>query len=149
MGLEILGVKSTLVKLRRTERTTTKQLLRHMRESARDIRDLARDYAPVDEGNLEEAIEVVESKEGFFGHNRNIELVGVNPAKLGEGYTKYKERYDVLMHEGVYDLGPRSQKKAATGKDVGPKYLTRAWRDLEPDITAKAKRIAAETVRSS
>ncbi len=148
MGLEILGVKDTLMKLRRTEKTTHKRLLRHMRNSANDIRDLAREFAPVDEGNLEEAIEVGEGKEGFFGRDRNVEFVGVNPAKLGEGYTKYKYRYDIRMHEGSYQLGDASNKKAASnGKDVGPKYLTRAWQELEPEIVAGAKQIAAETAR--
>lgn len=148
MGLEILGVRDTLVKLRRTEKRTSKRLLRHMRNSAEDIRDLAREYAPVDEGNLEEAIEVGETQEGFLGRNRNVELIGVNPAKLGEGYTKYKYRYDIAMHEGSYNLGPLSQAKAASsGKQVGPKYLTRAWKDLEPDIRAEAEKIVADTAR--
>lgn len=150
MGLEITGVKSTLVNLRRTERVTSKRLLRLMRSSARDIRDLAREYAPVDEGNLEDAIQVIEGAERFLGRTRNVEMVGVDTSKLGEGYTKYGRRYDIMMHEGSYNLGPRSQAKAdSTGKTVGPKYLTRAWKDLEPEIRAKAERIVAETTRDS
>lgn len=148
MGLKILGVKETLVNLRRTEQRTHKRLLRLMRRGAEDIRDLSREYAPVDEGNLEEAIEVGESVENFMGRSRNVEFVGVNPDKLGEGFTKYKYRYDIAMHEGSYNLGPLSQAKAqASGKQVGPKYLTRAWKELEPDLIAKAERIAAETAR--
>lgn len=150
MGLEITGVKSTLVNLRRTEQRTTKRLLRLMRDSAEDIRDLAREYAPVDEGNLEEAIEVAEGTERFLGRTRNVELVGVNPDKLGEGYQRYKYRYDIAMHEGSYNLGPLSQAKAAAnGKQVGPKYLTRAWKELEPNIKADAEAIVADTLRGA
>lgn len=150
MGLELRGIGSTLRELRRTEERTSKALLRHLRHSADDIADLAREYAPVDEGNLEEAIEVAEGTEGFLGRNRNVELIGVNPGKLGEGFGKYKFRYDVAMHEGSYNLGPRSRAKAASnGKQVGPKYLTRAWQDLEDGILAKARRLAQDTVRTS
>ena len=148
MGLSISGINSTLVKLQRTEKRTHKRLLRHMRNSAKDIRDLAREYAPVDEGNLEEAIEVMESFEGFLGRYRAVTYVGVNPDKLGEGYQKYGFRYDIRTHEGSYNLGPRSQAKAASGKKVGPKYLTRAWQKLEPEITVKAQAIVDETSRS-
>jgi len=137
-----------VVKLRRTEQRTSKKLLRHMRNSAIKIRDLAREFAPVDEGNLEEAIVVAESKEGFMGRARAVETVGVDPSKLGEGYAKYGERYDVLMHEGVYNLGDASKAKAnSNGKKVGAKYLSRAWQELEPQITAKAKAIVADEVR--
>lgn len=147
MGLSIEGVRQTEVRLRRIERRTSKRLLEHMRKSALEIRDLARMYAPVDEGNLEEAIEVIESTERFLGNRRNIELIGVDPDKLGEGYSAYGFRYDIAMHEGSYQLGPRSRAKAeSTGKEVGPKYLTRAWKELEPEITAEARRIAFDSV---
>jgi hypothetical protein len=148
MGLTVTGLSETVVKLRRTEQRTSKKLLRHMRSSAIKIRDLAREFAPVDEGNLEEAIVVAESKEGFMGRNRSVEMIGVDPSRLGEGYTKYGFRYDIQMHEGVYDLGDASKAKAnSNGKKVGAKYLSRAWQELEPQITAKAKAIVADEVR--
>jgi hypothetical protein len=83
-----------------------------------------------------------------MGRKRNIEMVGVDPSKLGEGYSKGGFRYDVRMHEGVYELGDASKDKAqASGKQVGAKYLSRAWQELEPAITARAKAIVDEEIR--
>jgi hypothetical protein len=150
MGLTVKGISETVVKLRRTEKTTSKRLLLHMRNSAIKIRDLARALAPVDEGNLEDAIQVIEDGESFLGRTRKIEMIGVDSSRLGEGYTKYGHRYDVFMHEGSYNLGQKSQDKAAAnGKMVGPKYLTRAWQELEPSIASKAQAIADDVARKS
>jgi hypothetical protein len=150
MGMKITGVNATRLKLARTEKVTHKRLLRHLRNSAEEVAKLARAFAPVDEGNLEEAIEASESKEGFFSRKRSVVFVGVNPDKLGEGYTESGFRYDVRMHEGAYKLSPASLEKQRTGgKTVGPKYLTRAWQELEPEITAKAEAISDDIVNRS
>lgn len=149
MGVTIQGVSSTLASLRRSERRTNKRMLRLMRRGAQEVADRARQYAPVDEGNLEDAIEVAETSERFFGNARQVSLVGVNPEKLGEGYTKYGYRYDIRMHEDTtYELGPRSRaKQEATGKKVGSKFLARAYTELEPSIRARAEQIARDIER--
>lgn len=148
MGLSIKRVEETIIRLRRMEEKTHKRILRRLRRAAIDIRDLARDNAPVDLGNLENAIEDIASREG----NREVRYVGVNPDKLGDGYQVNGFRYDIAMHIGIvngepYELGPRSRAKQNTGKDVGPFYLERAAKSLTPGIQADINRILSEVTR--
>lgn len=148
MGLKVRGIGAVKRALVRTEQRTTKALLRHMRNSAILIRDLAREYAPVDQGDLENAIVATEAPEVSFGRKRQVAFVGVDSSVLGPGYNRWGFRYDIHMHEGAYKLGPLSQaKQDASGKTVGPKYLTRACEDLKPEIYAKAESIVAKEVR--
>lgn len=145
MGLSVTGVAKTLLALKRTEDRTNKALLRSMRRSAEKVKTLAQAFAPVDEGNLEDAIVVAEDRSVSTG-NRAVAFVGVDPSRLGEGYQRYGRRYDILTHEGSYTLGKRSQaKQDASGLKVGSKYLERAVQELEEEIQEDYK----ATVRRS
>lgn len=132
MGLRVTGLAETLLELARTEKRTNRAALNALRNGAHDIAERASDYAPVDEGFLERSIVVEEQR----GGGRRIEfLVGVDHSRLGPGYSQYGFDYALEMHEGSYDLGKRSQAKAASlGVSVGPKYLERAMHDFEEEI---------------
>lgn len=137
-GLRISGVQATLAKLERIGKRTNKAALRIVRAGAKDIADRASDYAPVDQGDLENSIVVEEDRRG---NDRIVFYVGVDPSKLGEGYWRYGFRYDIEMHEGVYNPGPLSQAKNARvgGSGVGPKYLERALDEIGPEIEEAVK----------
>lgn len=130
--MELIGVGKVKARLKRIGKRTNRAALAAVRRGAEEIADLAADYAPVDEGNLEDSIVVAEERSG---NSRIVIFIGVDPSRLGLGYKRYGFRYDIQMHEGVYNLGPLSQKKnSELGGGVGPKYLERALEELEEEI---------------
>lgn len=130
MSIQVKGIDATSAAFRRIGKKTTSAALRESRKGMKAIRDRARDYAPVDEGNLEAAIELEE----FVDGRRKAWIVGVDVEQLGPGYQKTGFRYDIAMHEGVYKLGPLSEAKGGAAAGVGPKYLERAVREIKPEI---------------
>lgn len=148
MGLTIKNLSAVLLNFARVEEKVARGSLAQLRKSAEKVAKLARDYAPVDTGDLEDAIEAQENRNrtalGRFGAT-TID-VGVNVSKLNlEEHGGYD--YSVQMHEDPnYNLGPLSEaKQSATGKQIGYKYLERALEDLKPEI----QRDMAEAIRRS
>lgn len=145
MGVRVTGLGKVLANLARTEAKVQAGSLAALRESAKEIRDLARLNAPVDTGDLEKAIVTIEVRErtalGRFGQT-TIE-VGVDPSKLNlEEHGGFD--YSIPMHEGVYNLGPKSEaKQSGQAEQVGPKYLERALKALQ----AKIRRNMEDAVR--
>lgn len=147
MPIEVIGVNEVVNRLRRIEDRTTQRQLRRLKKGAKDITQTAKNYAPVDQGNLEEAITAVATREGTF-KNRIEFLIGVDKSKLGPGKNPGGFDYDVEMHEGHYKLGERSkEKQERLGVIVGAKYLERALQDHEPGIIEDMERIVEEETR--
>lgn len=133
MGLKIKGLSAVLRKFQRTEETMNRAGLAAMRDAAKVIVMAAKLRAPVDTGDLENAIVAQERRSrnglGQFG-SVTIE-VGVDQSKLNlEDHAGFD--YSIRMHEDPnYNLGPKSQVKQAAlpGVQVGYKYLKRALDD--------------------
>lgn len=127
MANRLLGIGAVMANLVNIQTRATSAAKRKMERIARDVAADARDYAPIDEGDLEGAIVVAEDKTfAATGRSRTRYTVGVDESRdvnRGDGRLGI---YAVEMHEGSYELGPRSREKAARGKAVGPKYLERA-----------------------
>lgn len=100
-----------------------------MLEGGYKMRDKARDYAPVDLGNLEKAIKLEHDRAGI--HGRREVTVYVDEGMSVEGREEHTvAEYAMRMHEGSYNLGKKSlEKESALGVQVGPKYLERAADD--------------------
>ena len=140
MGLKVKGVRSTVRKLVRTGGKTNQRALIEVRKGAEDIKDLAVKMAPVDAGNLENAIKVDQGSErGLNG--RKIVTVYVDESVSIPGRPgKTVGDYAVLMHEGRYKLGKKSQDKDDNQQEkVGPKYIERAAEELADEITQKVE----------
>lgn len=133
MGLKIKGLSSVLRKFQRTEETMSRAGLAAMRDAAKVVVMAAKLRAPVDTGDLENAIVAQERRSrnglGQFG-SVTIE-VGVDQSKLNlEEHGGFD--YSIRMHEDPnYNLGPKSQVKQAAlpNVQVGYKYLKRALDD--------------------
>lgn len=134
-----------------------------MRQEAEVAAELAKNYAPVDEHNLERAIKVRADRTGINGryevdvyvdedmpavsHNRNGSVTkGTEDKTVGE--------YAAIMHEGLapygsgaFNLGPESLRKAGYGYDVGGKFLTRALDEIEYDLIVKAQSKVREVTK--
>lgn len=149
MGVRVKGHSAIKASLERTKSRMDKQSLAWLRKAAQEIRDAARDNAPIDTGDLEGAIVVQEagggrSTRGTFA--AKTMSVGVDESLLNlEEHADHD--YATTMHESTYNLGPRSQAKASTGKDVGPKYLERALHDNEARLKREAEKFLQEAVR--
>jgi hypothetical protein len=146
MGMKIFDGTNSGAFIRNDLERTNRAALKAMREGAEKVVDLARKQAPIDEGNLEEAITSEESRTGING--RTVIAVGVNEdVEVMHRPGKTVGDYATEMHEGLYpgskyDLGPRSQDKQRANPDimVGGKFLERAVDELAPEIEAAVKR---------
>lgn len=144
MGMKIENLESVKNRLSRIDRRTSKRQLRAFRKGGEEIVQLTKDNAPRDTGALEKAIVKTETKLSSFGQRKQI-LIGVNTQMLGIGFTRYGFDYSIEMHDREnYQLGPISQAKANSGKQVGPKYMTRALEKLEDKISNELEQIAIE-----
>lgn len=150
MTVKIAGISATLANLQRIAAATSRAERALVEEYAEKIAAKARDYAPVDEGYLEGAIEVDRSERSGI-NGRIVHKIGVNTSKLGPGYSQRGYPYHIAMHEDPNDEsgnGPRSQEKAnRLGVMVGPKYLSRALADYKAEMKAAAKALAKKEAR--
>lgn len=129
MGLKVHGISQVSRRLKLAGKKIPIAAYEEMVLGAMEIQDLAREFAPVDEGNLEKAIKVREEK-------NSLSVSVYVDGRVREKRGRKVARYATIMHESVYDLGTRSQAKAdATGKEVGRKYLERAFAELENELT--------------
>lgn len=118
-----------------------------MRVEAQEIANLAREYAPVDEGDLERAIQVSDN-EARDDRNRKTVSVGVDPTAPGSGGVARALDYAVKLHElqvpfgvGSIGLGPGSQQKDAGRGVVGGKFMERAVLERQKILSEKLARM--------
>ena len=151
MGIVVSGIENLIVSLANMADRTSRGSREQMEQGAVDIRDLARLYAPVDKGNLEDAIKTGKELHGAWErgvNRRNIFTVEIDEdmpfEKLNKNGTTTIGKvgdYSTRMHEDwTYNLGVLSELKAQqTGMPVGPKFLERAMEDLDETIKAKVE----------
>lgn len=135
-------VNAIELKLRQIGDRAVKGGLNVMREEGDAIVDLAREYAPYDEGKLEAAIER-NPQEERDENRRAVVQVWVNPQASGSGGMRVGE-YAYLMHEGLgpygdgtYGPGPGTRDKQSMGMDAGGKFLERALRRRAGELGKK------------
>lgn len=125
---------------------SNREILRVMRDEGEEIAKQARENAPVDEGFLEQAIEVVENRDGING--RTTVSVQVDPEAIDDrGESVYE--YGVLVNEllapfgsGLWNLGPESRAKDGGRGVVGGKYIERAVISRQSIIGRRINQIA-------
>ena len=124
-----------------------------MRETAIKIRDLARDYAPVKTGQLEQSIDYITYKRG--GRNSFVVFIDLDQARWeGDGqvgdyaYIMEEELHPYGRQKGKkrFTLGLISQRKAASGKKVGGRFLSRAVKKGTENLVAKMQAEVARTL---
>jgi hypothetical protein len=123
-----------------------------MRHTAVKIRDLAREYAPYKTGLLEKSIDYMTIRDG---RNRNayIVFIDLDAARLGTREGQLGD-YAWIMHGSLrpygnkgkpLHLGPGSVAKAAGGRKVGGRFLTRAVteaiKNLRADMAHEVRKV--------
>lgn len=134
MSVKMFGFKELTAELNNIEKRSSRGVREALEKGAEKIQDLARKYAPVDEGNLEESVKIAKEVD-ILNSRRSKFYVYIDenqPAKDGKTVGFYALR----MHEGDYRLGKGSQAKAvSSGLLVGRKFLERAMEDMEEEIS--------------
>ena len=136
MSIKVYGMEELQFLIRQTGARASRGVIDKMREQATEARDLARKMAPVDEGNLEEAIKVEEvaggrDELGRFVRN-SIQLYVDGDMVLPENPNRTVGDYAMEIHEhqtpyGPIPLGEKSQQKQEGQSEVvGGKFLERA-----------------------
>lgn len=130
--MEVTGVKETILRLRNIGDRVHENARKTMHRAADRIAKRAAQMAPVDKHNLEEAIEKRVTYEGPKG--RLAIDVGIKDSVNGVDVSQYA----VIMHEGYYELGPKSEEKQVrTGVKVGRDFLTRAAKEEQEKLAAR------------
>lgn len=150
MGISITGFDQLSLVLEQVTDRSVRGVQNVLEDGAYWIGQTAKEYSPVDTMNLENAIKIMKAQDG--SNRRNVFYVYVDesePASAenddGDVYPSSAGKtvgdYALLMHEGLapygsgaFELGKKSQRKAAMGLDVGGKYMSRALEDHADDI---------------
>lgn len=145
MAIEVSGLDELMLMISQGGDRAVRGVAAEMRRQADATRDIARQMVPLDEGNLEHAIDVEEDRSGINGRATFYVFVDESlpvPERPGHIVGDYAMR----MHEDWgYQLGLKSQQKQVGNPyRVGPGYITRAGQEIEKtlvaDLTAAAKR---------
>lgn len=134
MGVTVSGISELTYLLRQAGPKAQKGAIDGMRKEADEIVELAKKYAPIDKGNLEEAINWEETAGGrdSLGRFAKKEIVIGIDGEKSAGANKTVGDYAYEMHEhltpyGEYGLGPLSEaKQRGQSELVGGKFLERA-----------------------
>lgn len=153
MGLRVNWNPSQLeINIQQIGARAMKGMSDRMRKSALKVRDLAREYAPVKTGLLEDSINMLTTK---GQNNRNVFTVYIDldANRRGAGRSGELGDYAYIMEEqlkpygrGKYNLGWGSLLKAASsGRRVGGKFLARAMKEgtqgLINQLAAEVRRV--------
>lgn len=134
MPLEIIGIDTLENIIKQTGGKAQDGVARQMKKEALKIQELAKKFAPVDYGNLEDAIDIEEEGGGRDDMGRFVRksyrvFVDMNhPAAHGQVVGDYA----YLVHEhmtpyGEIGLGPNSMRKQMSQAEmVGGLYMDRA-----------------------
>lgn len=138
MGVKVEGIESLLLNLRQIGEHAVKGVSDEIRRGAYEIRDLAREYAPVDEGNLEEALSIEINRDDINGRLQAFVYIDLTVAAK-KSPTGNVGGYAMRMHEGFYKLGRKSRAKDGGRGRVGRKFLQRAADDLSDEIMQRVQ----------
>lgn len=144
MGMEVEGAEQLMVMLRQLGPKATDGIFEQMKVEARSIRNLARSYAPVDHGNLEEAIQMEVLGGGRDARGRFIrKALSVFVDMEARGHNgEPMSQYAYIMHEhltpyGPLKLGEKSAAKNAGSGRVGGRFLERAANEVSDRIMTR------------
>lgn len=164
MGMTLLtDIGQLQLQIMQLGERAAKGMSERMRKHAILIRDLAREYAPVKTGLLEENIDYRTIKDGR--RNAYVVFVNVDAERIRVSQSGVTQDtlgdYAMLMERDLRPygagirfkkLGVRSARKRASGKKVGGRFLDRAIKDgtktLMPDLVDAVRRVTGGGGRS-
>lgn len=137
MGLKVSGIKGLKRRIKNAANQSPRFAENELINGGEEIKQLSKKFAPVDEGNLEDAHKTSHDSGGIRGGLRVLVYIDKDVAAKG---GKYVGDYAAFTHEGNYKLGDRSKEKASRlGVTVGRKYLQRALDELNDEIRGRVE----------
>jgi hypothetical protein len=146
MPVEVIGLENLSLLIEQVGERAVKGAIVAMRAEAEKVAEKAREYAPLDHGNLEKAIKVRDTGGGrtaggqFARKSVEIYVDGEMPVPERPGKTVADYAYEVHEHMepagGPMKRGPLSEQKDGGRNVVGGGYLTRASNDTEKELLA-------------
>lgn len=142
MGIEYSGFDELRTNLQQIGPRAERAVTRQMKAEAYRIADLAKRFAPVDEGPLEDSIQVMQEGGGRDDRGRFARTsftVYVDTDQQGSHGALIAD-YAYRMHEhltpyGPLKLGKRSQaKQVGQSEMVGGRYLERAVQEVSDGL---------------
>lgn len=117
--MKATGIAQNILRLRNIGDRVKENARKTMHRQADKIVDIAKQMAPVDEGNLEDSIR---KRVGYEASSRlAIDI------EISTGLNARLDVYATVMHEGRYNLGPKSvEKQGRVPYRVGRRFLVRA-----------------------
>lgn len=126
MGLRIKNKREVVLALQYVDKEVNHETRKAFMEAAELVKKTTVEYAPIDEGNLEESVRIVR-----FGGNNQYRMrltIAVGGMMNGRNVSEYA----AYVHEYTWDMrGPLTKAK---GPKAGPRYLFRAMRDQEKEV---------------
>jgi hypothetical protein len=144
MSVTVEGTNLGLL-LQQMGEKVTRGVFAQMKVEAEKVAQKAREFAPVDHGNLEQAIKVREAGGGrnelgqFARKSVEVYVDGEMPVPERPGKTVGDYAYEMHEHltpAGPLQLGPKSEAKNAGSGQVGGKYMERAGDAVAAEILA-------------
>jgi len=149
MGIKVRGDYGVKKKLENISKRSSKGALREMRKGGKQIEELAKKMAPIDEGNLEEAITYEEDRSGI--NNRIAIKIFVDEDKVVTAKKNVGD-YALIVHDNLdgknYGKGEKSKEKAKReGVEVGPFFMDRAVEELKDEIADAVERAVKRAIK--
>lgn len=152
MGMQLEGADELAILLQQAGAKATRGVLDQMRKEAIAIQRLARKFAPLDHGPLEDAIKVRTTgggreESGRFAR-KALEVFIDMDAEAHDGRTV--GQYAYVMHEllqpfgaGGFKLGPKSRLKQKGQQEVvGGRFLERAAEEVSRGLMNRLIEVA-------
>jgi hypothetical protein len=152
MGMTLEGADEAMALLYQTGHRVTRGVVGQMRSEAEAIQKLAKKYAPLDHGNLEDAIKVKTLGGGrdelgrFMRKSFEVSIDMNATGHLGESISKYAyEMHELLLPYGAggFNLGKLSRQKDAGRGVVGGRFLERAVSEVSNGTMNRLIQVAA------
>lgn len=152
MGMRLEGADALRALLTQGGARVTKGVFEQMRKEAESIKNLAQKYAPVDHGNLEDAIKVHvvgggRNARGQFQRKAFEVFLDMNAKGYkGEPISTYAYRmHELLLPYGAggFNLGKKSRDKDGGQGIVGGRFLERATAEVSKGIMNRLIQVAA------
>lgn len=132
--ISIKGIDTTILSIKAKAKAIQDVADDELHAAAEKVAEYAREYVPIDEENLQDAI-VVEKVPNGYRVKVDMSHKGTRAATVAQ--------YAEIMHEGSYS--------AKAGWPRGPKYMTRAAaqvrKEMRAEIIPRIERKAAEIGR--
>lgn len=152
MALELEGADELAILIRNAGAKAAKGVVEQMRREALNIQALARRFAPIDHGPLEDAIKVETLGGGRDDGGRFVrKAFAVYIDMSAQAFDgRSVGQYAYVMHEmlmpfgsGGYKLGPKSRKKqAGQAEIVGGRFLERAAEEVSRNMMNRLIEVA-------